>query len=173
MVTRPALPAAALCLFFAFCGFAKTPPKASGKKPATANRVSATKAKAASRSATRHRVSPQSRAKTRSAARNVRYTRRYAAPVSPASDRIRLVQQALIERGHLTGEPTGIWDSASVDALKKFESANNVRPDGKLDSKMLILLGLGPKYQAELNLPGDAASVAAEDDKQEFQRLNN
>lgn len=163
MNTRPVVTALVVCLALAVSGFAKTAPKKVVRKAAIRTTVKSTAAK---------KYAANSRSRRSSPFQNTRYaTRRYAAPAAPASDRISLIQQALIERGHLSGEPTGRWDAASMEALKKFEASQNVKVDGKLDSKMLILLGLGPRYDANLALPGSPvaeSSVAADDS-----RINN
>jgi peptidoglycan hydrolase-like protein with peptidoglycan-binding domain len=170
MVTRPALSAALLCLLFALGGFAATTPKAAAKKP-VAGKTVAGKTVAGKTVAVAAKKKGPAR---RSSARTVRYTKRYAAPAAPSNERIRLVQQALIERGYLTGDANGVWNTASVEALKRLEAAENVKVDGKLDSKMLIVLGLGPKYPSALNLPGGVVtSVAADDEKQDSARTNN
>lgn len=163
MNTRPVVTALVVCLALAVAGFAKTAPKKVVRKAAV---------KTAARAATAKKYAANSRSRRSSPFQNTRYaTRGYASPATPTSDRISLIQQALIERGHLSGEPTGRWDAASIEALKKFEATQNVKVDGKLDSKMLILLGLGPRYDANLALPGSPVaetSVAADDS-----RLNN
>jgi len=64
---------------------------------------------------------------------------------SPTPDRYREIQQALASKGYLQGEPTGQWGPDSVDALKRFQSTQNLTPDGKINSLSLIALGLGPK----------------------------
>lgn len=154
MVARPALTTLVLCMFLALNGFAAAPAKkVVAKKPTSKAKAAATKvrAKSTTRKASTSRK-PVRRSRASLAAR----------PMSPAADRLRLVQAALIERGYLAGEPTGTWDAASVEALKKMEAQHNVRVDGKLDSKMLILLGLGPKYEAKLSLPGDDAVAAGD-----------
>ncbi len=109
-------------------------------------RNSAVRAKAAARKA------PQ---KKRVAYRKP-VARKPSAPATPASTRIRAVQQALIERGYLNGEPNGVWGPPSVEAMKKLETDQNVKVDGKIDSKMLIALGLGPQYDSNLSLPTPA-----------------
>ena len=63
----------------------------------------------------------------------------------PSPERYRQIQQALIDKGFLDGEPTGQWDQRSIDALKKFEQSQQLKDDGKIDSMSLIALGLGPK----------------------------
>lgn len=163
MNTRPVITALVVCLALAISGFAKTAPKKVVRKAPV---------KTAAKSSSTKRYAAKAKSRRSSPFQNTRYaTRRYAAPAAPASDRIALVQQALIERGHLSGEPTGRWDASSMEALKKFEASQNVKVDGKLDSKMLILLGLGPRYDANLALPG--APVAENAIAIADSRLNN
>lgn len=69
---------------------------------------------------------------------------RPATQQQPTSDRYREIQQALIDKGFLEGEPSGQWDATTVAAFKKFELSQNLRDDGKIDSMALIALGLGP-----------------------------
>jgi peptidoglycan hydrolase-like protein with peptidoglycan-binding domain len=63
----------------------------------------------------------------------------------PSPDRYREIQQALQQKGYLEGEPTGRWDTGSMDALKRFQQDQNLNASGKLDSLSLIALGLGPQ----------------------------
>jgi hypothetical protein len=66
---------------------------------------------------------------------------------TPSPDRYREIQGALIAKGYLTPEAAnGAWDQASVDALKRFQTAQNLDSTGKINSLSLIALGLGPKY---------------------------
>lgn len=88
---------------------------------------------------------------------NSRYNRRYTAtrrwtppprpvgPQAPSPERYKEVQQALVERGYLAGEPTGEWKQDSIDALKRFQQDQKLDSNGKLDSLSIIALGLGPK----------------------------
>lgn len=64
---------------------------------------------------------------------------------APTPDRYREIQQALVSKGYLQGEPTGQWGADSTDALKRFQADQNLMPDGKINSLSLIALGLGPK----------------------------
>ena len=64
---------------------------------------------------------------------------------APTADRYREIQQALINKGYLQGEPTGQWGPDSVDALKRFQADQNLMADGKIGALSLIALGLGPK----------------------------
>jgi len=68
--------------------------------------------------------------------------------LSPTPDRYKAIQQALVAKGFLNPEDsTGAWGPASVDALKKFQSAQKLDPNGKINSLSLIALGLGPHHE--------------------------
>jgi peptidoglycan hydrolase-like protein with peptidoglycan-binding domain len=65
---------------------------------------------------------------------------------TPTPERYKEIQQALAAKGYLGPEsPNGVWDSASVEALKRFQQDQNLEPSGKIDSLSLIGLGLGPR----------------------------
>ena len=79
-------------------------------------------------------------------------TPKYKAPKSrrsyqqaPTLDRYKEIQQALASKGYLHNEPTGEWGPDSTEALKRFQTDQNLTPDGKLNSLSLIAMGLGPK----------------------------
>jgi hypothetical protein len=77
------------------------------------------------------------------------------------SERATEIQQALIRQNYLTGEPTGVWDSRTQDALVKYQGDNGWQTKVVPDSRALIKLGLGPNYSAELlNGPPKAAPAA-------------
>lgn len=141
VITRPVLTAVVISLVGS-CGlFAKAAPvKAS---------IIASKPKTTTKKAT-------------SPAKRTVVVRKPSAPASPAPDRLREVQQALLDRGYMKSVPNGQWDASSIDALKRFESDQKVRIDGKIDSKMLIALGLGPKYDSNINLPSTAGLASAD-----------
>ena len=73
--------------------------------------------------------------------------------LQPTQDRYREIQQALAEKGFLKSEPTGIWGPESIEALKEFQGAQNISVSGKLNSRSIIGLGLGPKTAGLLVLP--------------------
>jgi len=73
--------------------------------------------------------------------------------LSPTPDRYREIQQALVEKGYLKGEPTGKWDETSSDALRRFQQEQNIEPTGKINSLSLIALGLGPKHDTASAAP--------------------
>ena len=62
---------------------------------------------------------------------------------TPTSDRIKEIQGALQKDGSYEGEPTGKWDAATSDAMRKYQEKNGVNPTGKIDAVSLNKLGLG------------------------------
>jgi Putative peptidoglycan binding domain len=62
---------------------------------------------------------------------------------APTPERISEIQSALGRGGYYEGQPNGKWDSGTVSALEKFQSANGMNPSGKLDAPSLQKLGLG------------------------------
>lgn len=99
----------------------------------------------------RTRTSPRTRTKTPKT--SAKSTGRAPAPVAsrslqqgqPSPERYAEIQQALVAKGYLKNEATGLWTNESGAALKHFQSDQNLTPDGKLNSLSLIALGLGPK----------------------------
>jgi hypothetical protein len=68
--------------------------------------------------------------------------------LAPSTDRYREIQTALAGKGYLKPEDaTGSWNSTSSEALKKFQSEQNLDANGKINSLSLIALGLGPKRE--------------------------
>lgn len=64
---------------------------------------------------------------------------------TPSPDRYREIQGALAAKGYLKPEDaTGTWNQNSSDALKKFQTEQNLESSGKVNSLSLIALGLGP-----------------------------
>lgn len=94
-----------------------------------------------------------------------RYSRRWTpprpvGPLAPSPERYKEIQQALVDRGYLAGEPTGEWKQDSVDALKRFQQDQKLEISGKLDSLSIIALGLGPK-RPSAEAPATPAASAA------------
>jgi len=80
--------------------------------------------------------------------------------LAPTADRYREIQQALVSKGYLASEEaTGTWNQSSIDALKRFQTQQNLDPSGKINSMSLIALGLGPKHDAQ---PVQAAAPSAD-----------
>jgi len=62
---------------------------------------------------------------------------------APTADRISEIQSALVRGGYYQGNPNGKWDANTVAAVQKFQSANGIEANGKLDAPTLQKLGLG------------------------------
>jgi peptidoglycan hydrolase-like protein with peptidoglycan-binding domain len=61
----------------------------------------------------------------------------------PTPERTSEIQSALSRGGYYQGDPNGKWDSNTVAAVQKFQSANGIEANGKLDAPTLQRLGLG------------------------------
>ena len=109
------------------------------KRKAPAHKAPAKKAaaakKPASKSATKKKVVRSRRPRTTWRNRQL----------SPTRDRYKEIQQALIEKGYLKPEPTGVWDKDSQDAMKRFQTDQKLTANGKITAASLIGLGLGAK----------------------------
>ena len=62
---------------------------------------------------------------------------------APTAERISEIQAALAKDGSFGGSPNGKWDDATVEAMKKFQTAHGLNPSGKIDALTLQRLGLG------------------------------
>ncbi|HXQ25264.1 MAG TPA: peptidoglycan-binding domain-containing protein [Candidatus Acidoferrales bacterium] len=71
------------------------------------------------------------------------HTRSKPGQKAPTPDRISEIQSALARSGYYQGDPNGKWDSNTVAAVQKFQSANGIEANGKLDAPTLQKLGLG------------------------------
>lgn len=61
------------------------------------------------------------------------------------TERATEIQQALISKGYLSGEPSGVWDSQSAAAMQRLQADNGWQTKITPDSRALIKLGLGPQ----------------------------
>lgn len=68
---------------------------------------------------------------------------RTRAQAAPTPDRIKEIQSALQKDGSYQGEPTGKWDAATIDAMRKFQDKSGFPATGKIDAPSLNKLGLG------------------------------
>jgi len=69
--------------------------------------------------------------------------RRRPSQMAPTPDRISDIQSALARGGYYKGEPSRKLDPSTIDALQRFQSANGLDANGKLDALTLQKLGLG------------------------------
>jgi hypothetical protein len=61
------------------------------------------------------------------------------------------IQEALIREHYLTGQPTGTWNDASEEAMRKYQADHGWQSKTVPDSRALISLGLGPSKDHLLN----------------------
>jgi peptidoglycan hydrolase-like protein with peptidoglycan-binding domain len=67
------------------------------------------------------------------------------------SERAQSIQAALIREHYLTGEATGTWNTASEEAMRKYQADHGWQSKTVPDSRALIKLGLGPSKDHLLN----------------------
>ena len=67
------------------------------------------------------------------------------------SERAQAIQEALIREHYMTGEPTGTWNQASEDAMRRYQADHGWQSKEVPDSRALISLGLGPSNDHLLN----------------------
>jgi hypothetical protein len=79
----------------------------------------------------------------RSKASSRRKTKKVKGQEAPTPDRINEIQEKLASKGLFSDTPSGKWDDATVDAMKKFQTGQGLAPTGKLDALTLQKLGLG------------------------------
>jgi peptidoglycan hydrolase-like protein with peptidoglycan-binding domain len=97
-------------------------------------------AAAPSRAAQSSTSSPSSKSQKHKAKH---HSKRQPSQKAPTPDRITEIQSALAKGGYFQGQPNGKWDSSTVAAVQKFQSANGIDANGKLDAPTLQKLGLG------------------------------
>jgi hypothetical protein len=67
------------------------------------------------------------------------------------SPRARQIQEALIAQHYMEGKPSGMWDAATQDAMRRYQAAQGWQSKTVPDSRALIKLGLGPSKDGLLN----------------------
>lgn len=75
-------------------------------------------------------------------------------------ERAQQIQQALIQAHYLSGPVSGEWDSTTEAAMEKFQADHGWQTKLVPDSRALIALGLGPKDDKTVPVPGTAAPNA-------------
>jgi len=102
---------------------------------------------------------PQATSSKKTSPAKKRRVRRARGQSAPTPERIREIQAALAQAGCYSGEPTGKWDAASAEAMKRFQQAQGLQPTGKIDALSLQKLGLGSEV-AGLAPPRPAVNSA-------------
>jgi peptidoglycan hydrolase-like protein with peptidoglycan-binding domain len=82
--------------------------------------------------------------------------------MEPAPERYKEIQEALADKGYFHGPVDGTWGADSTDAMKRFQTEQNLSADGKISALSLIALGLGPRRVNGLKaVSGDSSEPAA------------
>jgi peptidoglycan hydrolase-like protein with peptidoglycan-binding domain len=66
-------------------------------------------------------------------------------------ERARQIQEALVREHYMSGSPTGKWDDATQQAMRRYQAAQGWQSKSVPDSRALIRLGLGPDHGHLLN----------------------
>lgn len=98
--------------------------------------------------------------RTRRHYRRRRVVHRSSYQTHPTPERYKQIQQALTDKGFFKGNVNGVWGADSVDALQRFQTAQKLPSDGKLDALTLIALGLGPKHESSVSESAAGAPLA-------------
>lgn len=69
--------------------------------------------------------------------------------ISP--ERVQAIQEALIRQKYMEGEPNGVMDARTKDALVKLQRERGWQSKVVPDSRALIALGLGPDHSEAIN----------------------
>jgi hypothetical protein len=67
------------------------------------------------------------------------------------NERASQIQEALVREHYMTGNPSGTWDSATQEALRRYQADHGWQNKTVPDSRALISLGLGPGHEHLLN----------------------
>jgi hypothetical protein len=135
---------AALSAFCVFAGMAATTAtkttatKTTAKKKAVAGKKSTGKAPVTSSAKSKL-------AKSKSTKKVVPAATWRTRQQNPTPERYKEIQQALVDKGYLKGEPSGVWDADSIDAMQRFQTDQKLTATGKITAPALIGLGLGAK----------------------------
>ena len=121
---------------------------ASAKMPGTA---STHKSHTSSASASGKSSSSAKKTSSKSSGKRSSRRKRVRGQQKIDSDRARSIQEALIRQHYLNGEPTGTWNQASEDAMRKYQADHGWQSKTVPDSRALISLGLGPSKDHLLN----------------------
>jgi len=94
--------------------------------------------------------------------------RRRRARLRPEPERIEQIQQALAQAGYFNGQPNGLWNDQTREAMRRYQADHGFPATGLPEAKSLMKLGLGPHPLAEeldsssaaKTSPGTAAGTA-------------
>ncbi len=139
----------------AVCLLSSAETKGAPPQTKTSRKKSASSTKASAHSSARNSSAKSSSRKAKGKRRYGRTSRQRLAALHLEPQRVTEIQQALIREGALNGAPTGTWDEATRDAMRRYQTDHGFAATGLPDAKSLMKLGLGPHP-----LPGDLESTA-------------
>lgn len=92
-------------------------------------------------------------------ARHSRYAKRHSKKMAwkyrgqqkPDTERTREIQEALARQNYLQGEPSGVWDQSTREAMARFQQDHGWQTRMVPDARALIALGLGPSHAGLIN----------------------
>lgn len=115
---------------------AQSKPQPNSRQPATASKKPVAQKTPAAKTSTR---------KVKGSGRRSRGRFRYRlAQLRLSPQRTIEIQRALIQSGYLNREPTGKWDDATRQAMKRYQADNRLPATGLPEARSLMKLGLGP-----------------------------
>jgi len=120
-----------------------TLPAASSAQSSTAHKKSHNASAKSSSGPTKASTGKKSSKSSKSSSAKSKGSKRVKGQTAPTPERINEIQSVLAQKGIYTASPSGKWDDSTVDAMRKFQASNNLRPTGKLDALTLQKLGLG------------------------------
>ena len=104
----------------------------------------------ATKDAKKQSTSVKSESKTHHSSKKSRKTR-VRGQKNIDGERARQIQEALVREHYMTGSPTGKWDDATQQAMRRYQAAQGWQSKSVPDSRALIRLGLGPGHGHLLN----------------------
>ena len=76
------------------------------------------------------------------------------------TERVTEIQTALMKAGYLDGQPTGQYDSSTVEAMKEFQAANKLPASGNPSALSLKKLGVSKTSNDGYAVPVKSVSVS-------------
>ena len=108
-----------------------------------AEAIASPRPQAASSSSSTSTSTKSSSTKKKTSSKKRHSSARQSFQKAPTPARISEIQSALARNGFYDGNPSGKWDSNTVSAMQKFQSANGLEANGKINALSLQKLGLG------------------------------
>jgi hypothetical protein len=127
-----------------------TTPSSTTHHATTAKKTTSSSAKISGHTSSTHTSTTKTRA-TSTGKKSRKKTVKARGQQKIDGERAEQIQEALIREHYLTGEATGTWNTASEDAMRRYQSDHGWQTKEVPDSRALIKLGLGPSNDHLLN----------------------